>query len=209
MMIPSYANIPSRRPLIAMASALVAGAFALTVVAEAAFADPPPWAPAHGYRAKQHGKKNKAMHDQARVVYRAPYGIDTGKCNRDLIGAALGGAAGAAAGSAIGGGDGKTAAIVGGAIVGALVGGTIGRSMDQLDQNCVSQILEHADDGKSVAWSNPDAGARYQVTPAGTYRDGNGNYCREYTTTLVIDGTSQQAYGTACRQPDGSWQFGS
>lgn len=32
-------------------------------------------------------------------------------------------------------------------------------------------------------------------------------YCREYTTTVVIDGVEQQAYGTACRQDDGSWQI--
>ncbi len=32
-------------------------------------------------------------------------------------------------------------------------------------------------------------------------------YCREYTQTLKIANTVQKAYGTACRQPDGSWQL--
>ncbi len=32
-------------------------------------------------------------------------------------------------------------------------------------------------------------------------------YCREYTQTLKIGRTVQKAYGTACRQPDGSWQL--
>ena len=32
-------------------------------------------------------------------------------------------------------------------------------------------------------------------------------YCREYTQTLKIGNALQQAYGTACRQPDGSWQL--
>ena len=27
----------------------------------------------------------------------------------------------------------------------------------------------------------------------------------EYTQTVTIDGKTRQAYGTACRQPDGSW----
>ena len=32
-------------------------------------------------------------------------------------------------------------------------------------------------------------------------------HCREYSSTNVIDGTPQQAYGTACLQPDGSWRI--
>ena len=125
------------------------------------------------------------------------------------LGGALGGATGAAIGSAVGDGDGRFAAIVGGAILGALVGGTIGRSMDQLDQNCVGLILEHAEDGRTVVWNNPDLDTRYRVTPAGTYRNQVGRYCREYTTTSVIAGKTQEVYGTACRQPDGSWAYGS
>lgn len=31
-------------------------------------------------------------------------------------------------------------------------------------------------------------------------------YCREYTKTVTIGGRSEQAYGTACYQPDGSWE---
>ena len=30
--------------------------------------------------------------------------------------------------------------------------------------------------------------------------------CREYQTTVIIDGREQRAYGTACLMPDGSWQ---
>lgn len=36
-----------------------------------------------------------------------------------------------------------------------------------------------------------------------TYR--NGPYCREFQTTIVIDGRPQSAHGTACQQEDGSW----
>lgn len=31
-------------------------------------------------------------------------------------------------------------------------------------------------------------------------------YCREYTETVTIGNKTQTAYGTACMQPDGSWQ---
>jgi surface antigen len=31
--------------------------------------------------------------------------------------------------------------------------------------------------------------------------------CREYTGTVTIAGKPQQAFGTACRQPDGTWRI--
>ena len=49
---------------------------------------------------------------------------------------------------------------------------------------------------------------------AGTYISANmgipmqqQTYCREYTQTLKIANHIQKAYGTACLQPDGSWQL--
>lgn len=33
------------------------------------------------------------------------------------------------------------------------------------------------------------------------------SYCREYTKTVNIGGRMEEAYGQACMQPDGSWQF--
>ena len=33
------------------------------------------------------------------------------------------------------------------------------------------------------------------------------SYCREIIMDVVIDGVEQQAYGTACREPDGSWKI--
>jgi hypothetical protein len=38
------------------------------------------------------------------------------------------------------------------------------------------------------------------------YRAPNGEYCREYQSTVTIDGQPQPSYGTACQQPDGSWR---
>ena len=157
---------------------------------------PPPWAPAHGYRRK---------HDNGRVVYSAPYGISTGICDRTLLGAALGGAAGGLIASEVAHGKNRPAAIAGGALLGILLGGSIGNAMDQLDERCVGQVLEHAGSDQTVGWRNPDSGASYQVTPTNTWEE-EGRYCREYTTTVRIGGEPKQAYGTACRQPDGSWE---
>lgn len=36
---------------------------------------------------------------------------------------------------------------------------------------------------------------------------GGDDYCREYTRTVSIGGRLQDAYGTACLQPDGSWMI--
>ncbi|MDH3703075.1 MAG: hypothetical protein OEU46_17350 [Alphaproteobacteria bacterium] len=33
-----------------------------------------------------------------------------------------------------------------------------------------------------------------------------GGPCREFQESIVIDGKPQRAYGTACRQPDGTWK---
>lgn len=32
-------------------------------------------------------------------------------------------------------------------------------------------------------------------------------YCREYTADADVNGRAQQVYGTACMQPDGTWQI--
>ncbi len=45
------------------------------------------------------------------------------------------------------------------------------------------------------------------MTPLRTYEPEPGRYCREYQTVVTIGGRAEQAYGTACRQPDGSWQI--
>lgn len=34
-----------------------------------------------------------------------------------------------------------------------------------------------------------------------------GDYCREYTQSLTIAGKTQKGYGSACLQPDGSWEL--
>lgn len=67
----------------------------------------------------------------------------------------------------------------------------------------------------AYAYAPPYAydGGGYDQGPAygydgGPYADSgpdNGPYCREFQTTVVIDGQPQSAHGTACQQPDGTW----
>ncbi len=158
---------------------------------------PPPWAPAHGYRYSDGGSQ----------LGRLPLDTGTGRCDRELLGSLLGAAAGGFLGAQIGDGRGQLAAIAGGTLLGLLAGGNIGRTMDEVDQNCIGQALEHAGDGQQIAWDNPQTGTQYEVVPTRTVQRSDGRYCREYTTTAVVNGRTQNTYGQACRQPDGSWQL--
>lgn len=158
---------------------------------------PPPWAPAYGYRGRHGGYSG----------YDAPFDIGRGRCNTDLIGAVIGGAAGGLAGSQIGRGDGRTAAVIGGVVLGMIVGSNIGQGMDRVDRYCAGQALEYGGDGQPVSWRSPDEDWSYAVTPTETYRTTQGRYCREYISTAEVAGRRQQVYGTACRQPDGSWEL--
>lgn len=190
----------------AMVSALALGFMGADIVPVKA--DPPPWAPAHGYRDKQmkKGKKGKGYY-AAPVPLVIPFGIDTGRCNRELLGSVLGATVGGVAGSQIGKGDGKIVAIAGGTIIGYLLGGSIGRSMDEVDQNCIGQVLEHAEDGREIIWNNPRNDIDYKVNPERTYQVKSGEYCREYTAEAEINGKIEKTYGTACRQVDGDWKL--
>ena len=45
------------------------------------------------------------------------------------------------------------------------------------------------------------------VAPAPVQTQARDQYCREYTTEIMVNGQAQEAYGQACRQNDGSWQI--
>jgi surface antigen len=121
----------------------------------------------------------------------------------------LGGAAGGGLIAAAAGGGG--AAIAAGVIVGGLLGGAAGNLLDQRDKRLANEAaqraLETAPSGQPTAWHNPDSGKSGSVTPTRTYQNAEGTYCREYQQDIVIGGKKQQSYGTACRQPDGTWKI--
>ncbi len=129
---------------------------------------------------------------------------------KEQLGALVGAGAGALAGSQIGGGRGQLAAIAVGTLLGAWAGSQIGRQLDERDRLLASQAVQQAHAapvGETIAWNNPDSGHSGTVT---TVRDGTqaatGAYCREYQQTITVGGRTEEAYGTACRQPDGTWK---
>lgn len=121
------------------------------------------------------------------------------------VGTVTGGVVGGLLGSQFGGGSGKVAAAAGGALLGAFLGGKIGQYMDRQDRLEMQRALETAPTGRSIAWKNPDNGNQYTVKPTRTYYQSQ-QPCREYITHAVIGGKTQQIYGRACRQADGSWK---
>src|SRR5262249_1518651 len=56
-----------------------------------------------------------------------------------------------------------------------------------------------------LAISTISAAAHAEVLPWGSNEAGP--YCREYTSTVRVDGRPQQAHGVACMQPDGTWEI--
>lgn len=126
-------------------------------------------------------------------------------------GTILGGIVGAAIGSQVGGGKGRLAAVGVGTLIGALVGRDIGRTMDDADRlyatGSFGHAMEYAPTCSTITWKNPGSGSNGTVTPTHTYEPEPGRYCREFQQEVVIGGQIQDAYGTACRQPDGSWEI--
>lgn len=126
------------------------------------------------------------------------------------MGTVLGGVFGGLAGAQIGDGRGQIAAAVGGALLGSMIGSSIGNSLDRADQAYAQDALYDAHDasiGETISWNNPDSGHSGTYTPV---RDGyaaSGSYCREYQQTITVGGKYETAYGTACRQPDGTWKI--
>ena len=130
---------------------------------------------------------------------------------KEFAGTLLGAGLGGFAGSKIGGGKGQLAAVAVGTLAGAFIGRGIGQSLDNIDKLYAERAKSSAAAapvGQTIAWNNPDSGNSGTVTAV---RDGTnartGAYCREYRTTVDVGGRSQEAYGTSCRQPDGSWQI--
>ena len=128
---------------------------------------------------------------------------------KEGIGTVLGGVGGAVIGSQFGGGRGQLVGVALGTLAGAFLGREVGKSLDRADQAHMQRAetaAQTAPVGQRISWSNPDSGNSGSVTPTREGRDQSGNQCREYQTTVTVGGKQEQAYGTACRQQDGSWK---
>ncbi len=132
------------------------------------------------------------------------------KGNKELLGGASGAVIGGILGSKVGGGSGAKWATGVGVLLGALIGSDIGKSLDQADMMYADQANVQAHNvpvGETISWNNPESGNSGAVTPTRDGYSSAGRYCREYQQTIVVGGQEQKAFGTACQQPDGSWEI--
>lgn len=191
--------------------------WALAVLASfsvVALADPPPWAPAHGWRAKN---------DPNYVGYTGKkwdndYGVLDGTCDAAKVGAVLGGAIGGVVGSQVAkDSPNRPVAILVGTVLGSVIGSKIGKDMDSGDQGCMGHALELAGEAKRVKWTNPQTHVSYVLTPTKNFGD-QLNPCRRFTAVAVDGGDGKkgkakgkghakkaQFKGAACRQGTGEW----
>lgn len=130
---------------------------------------------------------------------------------KETGGTVIGAGTGALIGGQFGHGAGRVLGVAVGALAGGLIGGEIGRSLDARDraemERSAQYALENGPPDEPYPWKNPDTGHYGHTTPKRYYRTAEGRYCREYQQVVVIGGRQEEAYGTACRQPDGSWKI--
>lgn len=132
--------------------------------------------------------------------------------DKETAGTGIGALAGALLGYGLGKGHSdKEAAIVVGALLGGYAGNRIGAQLNEADRvmagRALTTSLEYNTTGASTTWTNPDTGHSGYSKPVRTYEQTDGTPCREFTTVVTVGGQQQEAYGTACRQADGSWRI--
>lgn len=135
---------------------------------------------------------------------------DTGMGQKETVGTLGGAALGGLLGSQFGGGTGKLVATGIGVFLGGLAGREVGKSLDRADHLAANQAYSRAQAapiGDTITWKNPESGHHGTYTPVREGTSSSGRYCREFQQTVTVGGKTEQAYGTACRQPDGSWQI--
>lgn len=179
-----------------MKTYLTAGLVCL-ISAGVALADPPSHAPAHGWR-KKHDPMYAGYTGRSGVAYKEDFGILSGRCNRDAIGAVIGGVAGATIGGNVASKDDRVVGMVVGGVLGAVLGHAIGEQLDKADHACMGHALELGKPGVPVLWSHD--GHSYHFTPRGDAPGG----CRY--ATMVVDKRKPKEV-LACPSGKGDWKF--
>jgi surface antigen len=165
------------------------------------FADPPPHAPAHGWRRKNDPKYLGYTGKQ----WQEDFDISTGKCNRQEIATVIGAIAGGAIAHRVAD-EHKAVATVVGVIAGAVIGNRIGRELDEADRGCFGHALEIGKAGQRVTWTNEATGLRYEMSP-GADQPRNGAACRQYTLVTIAGRDRASQTGVACQTHPGVWEI--
>ncbi|WP_187970214.1 hypothetical protein [Aquibium microcysteis] len=94
------------------------------------------------------------------------------------------------------------------AMKGGLIGGPLGASLSSRDRRRALEAeyraLEYTAPGTPVAWRSEDGRISGRVVAAQPYRVGSQD-CRQYSHSVGAGAEENDARGTACRSPNGSW----
>ncbi len=122
-----------------------------------------------------------------------------------IIGALIGGLIGNAAGNR----NNTTATTAAGVILGGALGAAMTKNMDCNDRSYAYKTyyngLNAGRSGARYQWQNPANGHRGEFNVGRYYNDPDNFRCADFTQVIYINGRPENARGTACRQPDGSW----
>lgn len=186
-------SLHASRSLIRLSVAALCG-----LMSAAAFADPPPWAPAHGRRAKD----GAAYAGYSGREWQRDYGVLEGRCNTEEVLTAVGAVAGGVIGNRTASPENRTIATVAGAIIGGVIGNRIGDAIDDRDRACMGHSLELVGAGRYVEWRNPRTGVLYGLRPV---RDID-RRCREFELqTRGRNGKPRKDKLRGCRDDAGVW----
>lgn len=132
---------------------------------------------------------------------------------KQTAGTYVGAVGGALVGSQFGKGSGRLVGVALGTFLGSMLGAELGSRMDAEDQKLAEQAanntLENIPDNKVVAWKNPNNNhsGNFMVTKTQEYNNTN-KVCRDYVSTVMIDGEREKVAGRACRDvrdPKAQW----
>ena len=132
-----------------------------------------------------------------------------GSMSRETVGSVVGAIGGAFLGAEVGLAGSPALGASVGTFVGTTVGREIGKGMDQRDIEKMYEAQQEAyaaPIGETIYWENPETENHGSFTATRQGETISGQYCREFEQTITVDGEKEMAYGTACQQPDGSWQ---
>lgn len=174
-------------------------------------ADPPDHAPAYGqrHRHERHHERDHGDRAGERIRYRGytgveyahDHGVSAGRCNTDVVLAAVGAAGGAYVGNRMGTPKNRVLTTVVGAVVGGVVGRAVGDALDDRDRACMGYALEMAPVGRPVRWQNPQSRVVYVMTPVRDLRAG----CREFEMATQRRAFHRGERVMACRDRRGTW----
>ena len=130
---------------------------------------------------------------------------------KETAGTVIGAIGGGLAGAQFGGGKGTVVTAIIGTLLGGWLGSEAGKSLDRADQehaqSTTRQTLEQNPPGQTSTWYDPNSGNSGTITPSATRRLQSGVECRDFESTITIDGRMEKSRGLACKQDDGTWRI--